>query len=78
MKKQISVKGAFLSIILSIIIAGCGEQAEQAQTGADPDTQEQAVDLSIEVPLLKVGHCMHDHHTAVLVYRHRGARMNAI
>lgn len=78
MKKQISVKGALLSIIFSIIIAGCGEQAEQPRTDTDPDIQEQVVDLSIEVPLLKVGHCRHDHHSAVFVSALRGERMNAI
>ncbi len=78
MKKQISVTGAFFSILFLIIIAGCGEQADQIQTDTDDTIQEQVVDLSIEVPLLKVGHCRHDHHSAVFVSALRGEQMNEL
>jgi hypothetical protein len=78
MKKHVSITGAFFSIIFSIIIAGCGEQADQVQTDTDDTIQEQVVDLSVEVSLLKVGHCRHDHHSAVFVSALRGERMNAL
>ena len=78
MKRQISVTGALFSILFLIIISGCGEQADQVQTDTDDTIQEQVVDLSIEVPLLRVGHCKHDHHSAVFVSALRGERMNEL
>ncbi len=78
MKKHVSVMGAFFIIIFSIIITGCGEQADQVQTDTDDTIQEQVVDLSVEVPLLKVGHCRHDHHSAVFISALRGERMNEL
>lgn len=63
----------FLSI--SFVIAGCGGSDDTSDEGTPPVTAEERVDLSVEVPLLRVGHCNHDHHSAVFVSALRGEAM---
>ena len=81
MKKQISVTtGAFFLIIFSIIIAGCGEQEQpdQGAIDASADSVELSVDLTVEVPLLKIGFVKQDHHSAVFVSALRGEQMKEL
>ncbi len=52
---------------------GCGEEAEQNQP--EETVSEAQVDLTVEVPLLQIGHCLHDHHSAVFISALRGEEM---
>ncbi len=71
--------------ILTLLVFGCGEQAEPILsddiTDADTTIVEeivQEVDLSVEVPLLKVGFVKQDHHSAVFVSALRSAEMSSM
>jgi NitT/TauT family transport system substrate-binding protein len=71
------LKKLFIHSIITLIVIsflpGCGEQADQAQV--DQPVQEIPVDMTVEVPLLQVGYCNHDHHSAVFISALRGAEM---
>ena len=71
-------KSAVVILVLSsiFIIAGCGEEAEQIQP--EETVTEVVVDLTTEVPLLQVGHCNHDHHSAVFISALRGEEMKEL
>ena len=71
-------KSAVLILVLSsiFIFTGCGSEAEQIQP--DETVTEVVVDLTVEVPLLQVGHCNHDHHSAVFISALRGERMKEL
>lgn len=67
----------FLSLTVVMTVPGCGGGSDEAApdaASAVPDTVP-APDLSAEVPLLKVGYCNHDHHSAVFVSALRGDAM---
>jgi len=71
----------FLSILFLILsFAGCGDGEEQTETTAQQDSEavETGPDLTAEVPLLQVGHCNHDHHSAVFISALRGPRMKEL
>ncbi|MEN8209295.1 MAG: ABC transporter substrate-binding protein [Candidatus Fermentibacteria bacterium] len=71
-------KSAVVILVLTsiLIIPGCGSNAEQTQP--EDTVTEPAVDLTVEVPLLQVGHCNHDHHSAVFISALRGAEMKEL
>ncbi len=71
-------KSAVVILVLSsiFIFTGCGSEAEQNQP--DENVAKMIVDLSVEVPLLQVGHCNHDHHSAVFISALRGERMKEL
>jgi len=62
------------------IFTSCGEQAEDQADQVEPeDVQEvEEVDLTVAVPLLRVGYCKHDHHSAVFISALRGERMKEL
>jgi len=75
--KRLFKSAIVILVLISIfIIAGCGEQAEQSQPGET--AEEIVVDLTVEVPLLQVGHCNHDHHSAVFIAALRGEKMKEL
>ncbi|OPL18036.1 MAG: hypothetical protein AVO35_07715 [Candidatus Aegiribacteria sp. MLS_C] len=67
----------FLSLTFVMTVPGCGGGSDETV----PDTASTvadtlpAPDLSTEVPLLKIGYCNHDHHSAVFVSALRGEAM---
>ena len=71
-------KSAVVILVLTsiFIIAGCGEEAEQIQP--EETVNEVVVDMTVEVPLLQVGHCNHDHHSAVFISALRGEKMKEL
>ena len=71
-------KSAVVILVLTsiFIIDGCGEEAEQIQS--EETVTEVVVDLTVEVPLLQVGHCNHDHHSAVFISALRGEKMKEL
>jgi len=76
------VKRLFRSAVIIIVLlitaisTGCGEQTEQNQQ--EEAVQQEEVDITVEVPLLKVGHCNHDHHSAVFISALRGDEMKEL
>jgi len=63
-------------LILAIVMnSGCGNGSEQPQTG---ETESEEADASAEVPILRVGFCNHDHHSAVFVSALRGEEMKEL
>ncbi len=80
MKRLLMSSFLTLSLLSIVMFTGCGEEAEDIQqeeivTETIPETE---VDLTVEVPLLKVGHCNHDHHSAVFVSALRGGQMQEL
>ncbi|RKZ08680.1 hypothetical protein DRQ25_08455 [Candidatus Fermentibacteria bacterium] len=71
-------KSAVVILVLSsiFIFTGCGSEAEQNQP--DETVTDVVVDLTVEVPLLQVGHCNHDHHSAVFISALRGEEMKEL
>lgn len=71
-------KSAVVILVLTSILlnTGCGSEAEQRQP--EEAGSETEVDLTVEVPLLKVGHCNHDHHSAVFIAALRGEEMKEL
>lgn len=78
MNKFSSILSVAFSLIVSLAltISGCGG-SDDTSSGEDTSQvpREDSVDLSVEVPLLRVGHCNHDHHSAVFVSALRGEVM---
>ncbi len=68
---------SFLVVLFSIFaIVSCGGEADRTDVPRTAtDSVETAPDLSVEVPLLRVGHCNHDHHSAVFISALRGEAM---
>ncbi len=72
MKNVLNSFFAFL-LVLPLLLLGCGDNEGSNDTVQVPDTtaavdsSSDSVDLSEDVPLLKVGYCNHDHHSAVFV-----------
>lgn len=70
-----------LAVLIPIIITaltaiGCGGSDQPADRQAGEDTQvAEGPDIHAEAPLLKVGHCRHDHHSAVFISQARGREM---
>ncbi|MCK4807408.1 MAG: hypothetical protein KAT09_07165, partial [Candidatus Aegiribacteria sp.] len=74
--KRLFKSGIVILVSVSILIyTGCGKEVEQSQI---EDALETEVDLTVEVPLLQVGHCNHDHHSAVFISALRGEQMNEL
>ena len=74
-----------VALFLSFVAFGCGEQAEPATVDepvvADTVVTEEPVrevDLSVEVPLLKIGFVKQDHHSAVFVAALRSEEMSGM
>lgn len=72
-----------VTLFLSFIAIGCGEQAEPAPMDkpVEADTASTAepvreVDLSVEAPLLRIGFVKQDHHSAVFVAALRSDEMS--
>ncbi|NOQ23152.1 MAG: hypothetical protein GQ565_10965 [Candidatus Aegiribacteria sp.] len=76
MKRLFKSAVVILFLASTFIYTGCGEQAEQSQ--AEETASEVLVDLTVEVPLLQVGHCKHDHHSAVFISALRGEEMKEL
>ena len=75
--KRLFKSGLVILVLTSIfIVAGCGSEAEQSQPEETP--AEDVVDLTASVPLLQVGHCNHDHHSAVFISALRGEEMKEL
>ena len=83
MKDFLKFTLSVLSVFLILSFAACGGDSSQdqpADTSQDPsagetDSSEEEVDLAAEAPLLQVGHCRHDHHSAVFISQVRGDEM---
>ncbi len=75
--KRLFKSAVVILVLISIFIyTGCGEEAEQGQAEETQSVTE--VDLTVEVPLLQVGHCNHDHHSAVFISALRGEEMKEL
>ncbi|MCD4701232.1 MAG: ABC transporter substrate-binding protein, partial [Candidatus Aegiribacteria sp.] len=76
------MKRLFKSVVVILVLtsifmySGCGEETEQRQP--EEAASEAEVDLTVEVPLLQVGHCNHDHHSAVFIAALRGEEMKEL
>ncbi len=67
-----------LAFSLSLItVAACGGNGRPEAGGSIEDTTAvvEGPDIHAEAPLLKVGHCRHDHHSAVFIAQARGEEM---
>jgi len=75
------VKSLFIAVELILVSflmlfnTGCNKEADESPNTDISVAADNEVDLTVEVPLLKVGYCKHDHHTAVFVSALRGAEM---
>ncbi len=75
--KRLFKSAVIILVLISICIyTGCGSEAEQSQPEETP--AEVVVDLAASVPLLQVGHCNHDHHSAVFISALRGEEMKEL
>ncbi|MBD3369065.1 hypothetical protein GF402_01725 [Candidatus Fermentibacteria bacterium] len=66
-----------LIMMTALFLIGCGEQPQPSDEGTPTDTTDvsEQPDVHAEAPLLKIGHCRHDHHSAVFISRLRGPEM---
>lgn len=76
MKRLFQSAVTIIVLLITAMNTGCGEETEQNQQ--EEAVLQEEVDLTVEVPLLKVGHCNHDHHTAVFVSALRGSEMKEL
>lgn len=65
---------SLLSVFLLLLFTACGGDTSQDPSVGETDASQE-VDLTADVPLLKVGHCNHDHHSAVFISALRGEAM---
>ncbi|MFO7949239.1 MAG: ABC transporter substrate-binding protein [Candidatus Fermentibacteraceae bacterium] len=63
--------------ILMLVVLACGGDGPPGEASAAEDTTRvsEGPDIHAEAPLLKVGHCRHDHHSAVFIAQARGEEM---
>ena len=67
---------AFTTLIGLAIACGTGEQqASDSESVSDSTLASAGPDIHAETPLLKIGHCRHDHHSAVFIAQSRGEQM---
>ena len=76
MKRLFRSTVTIIVLLITLMSTGCGEETEQKQR--EEAVQQEEVDLTVEVPVLKVGHCNHDHHSAVFVSALRGNEMKEL
>ncbi len=74
--KRLFKSAVVILVLTSIFITGCGEAAEEIQP--EETVTEAVVDLTASVPLLQIGHCNHDHHSAVFISALRGEKMKEL
>lgn len=61
----------------ALFLIGCGEQPQPSDEGDPTDTTDVSSqpDVHAEAPILRIGHCRHDHHSAVFISQLRGPEM---